>query len=182
MDELIQNGKSNFKIKQDLENHGFSEELIPENKQLSNRRTYLKSLILGELANNTKGGFYTWLQEHSKDFTQANPHEMLALAHDLNDKDFRLLISTKSLLKNAVRESRDSLGYLAMDSTHKVVSCQFILTTITTATTNQEMADIAYFLHAHEDSESFTYALTKIKSAIMEIYNYEWKINVSIFK
>jgi len=50
--------KSNFRIKEKLENQGYEEEINPSGKQLSNRRTYLTQLLLGELAKNTKGGFF----------------------------------------------------------------------------------------------------------------------------
>lgn len=181
VDEMIQDGKSNFKIKQSLEQQGFVEEVIPDNKQISNRRFYLRSLILGDLANNTKGGFFTWINEHKKDFNTASPHELIIISYELKETDFRLLLTTKSLLENATKENANATGYLAMDSTHKLVSCQFKFTTITTATVNQEMADIAYLIHAHENSETFTYALSEIKRSIKENYDFDWEVKVCIF-
>lgn len=178
VDEQIKGGKSNFKIKKFLEDEGFNDDVIPDNKQLSNRRRYLKSIILGELCQNTKGGFYSWLKDHTKDFSDASNHEMIIISHELNDKDFRLVLSTKSLLENAVKENQNCRGYMALDSTHKIVSCQFKFTTIATSTSNQEIADIAYIIHAHEDSETFTYALREIKNAIKSIFDFDWTVYV----
>ena len=178
VDEKIKDGKSNFKIKKFLQEEGFNDDIIPDNRKISNRRSYLKSLILGELYQNTKGGFYTWLKNHTKDLPNASDHEMIIISHELNDTDFRLIISTKSLLRNAVKENRNCSQYLALDSTHKIVSCQFKFTTIATSTMNQKIADIAYIIHAHENSESFTYALREIRGAIKKILNFDWTINV----
>jgi len=65
VDEYIQDSKSNFKIKEKLESEGFAEEVIPNSKQITNRRHYLRKITLKEMSLNTKGGFYKWLKEHT---------------------------------------------------------------------------------------------------------------------
>ena len=70
----------------------------------------------------------------------------------------------------------ESTGYLAADTTHKIISCQLKFTTLATATINQEIADIAYIIHTAEDSESLTFAFEEVRKAILEHYEYDWQV------
>ena len=181
VDQYIQDSKSNFKIKAKLEEEGFDENVIPTGKQLSNRRTYLIKVLLKELASNTEGGFYSWLEKNKNDFNKAGLHDMIVIDNKLIDNNFVLIVSSKALLQNALKESQEGVGFLALDSTHKLVNCQFKLTTITTASIEHEIADIGYVLHAHEDSQTFTYALGKLKDYIKKFLKVEWVIKVYFF-
>jgi len=173
--------KSNFRIKEKLENQGYAEEIIPTGKQLSNRRTYLTQSLLGELAKNTKGGFFQWLNNHEVKFENAKSHDLIIISHQLTKDNFILIVSSQSLLNNAATESINGEGFLALDTTHKLISCQFKFTTITTATINQEMADIAYVIHSNEDSTTFTFALSELKRFLKDTLELEWVINVFLF-
>ena len=68
VDEEIMNAKSNFRIKEKLDFQGFAEDLIPTGKQLSNKRTYLFKMLLGELGKNTEGGFCQWIKDNEVKF------------------------------------------------------------------------------------------------------------------
>lgn len=55
-DEYIEAGLSNFKIIEALQKEGYEE--MPDNRQLTLRRYYLKELILANLKGNKESGFY----------------------------------------------------------------------------------------------------------------------------
>ena len=156
VDEFLLDSKSNFRIRTKLEESGFPSGIIPTGKQLSNRRFYLMKLMLKELANNTEGGYYSWLKQNQVDFKKAGPHDLLLIDSQLTEKDFILVFSSKSFLQNASKESKEAVGFCAIDSTHKLVNCSFKLTTIMTSSINHELADVCYALHAHEDTPTFT--------------------------
>lgn len=146
VDKAIEEGKSNYKIKKLLDQEGFPENLIPENDQMTNRRSYMKKKILGGLVSNKAGGFYKWIKDRSINFQEADMHTLIILADDLSDDDFKLVLTTRALLQNAVKESKEGFGFMCMDTTHKLVTCRFKFTTIATATVNDEIADIGYIL------------------------------------
>jgi len=181
VDEYILDAKSNFRIKAKLEGLQFNEEVIPTGKQLSNRRTYLRKKMFEDFAKNTKGGFIKWIIDNHHEFSKAGPHDFMVLSHKLENDDFVLVVSTKSLLNNGKKKSRDLTGFVCSDTTHKLISCQLKLTTVATATINREIADIAYVIHAHENIETFNFAFTTIKKAIKDFLDYNWKVKVKIF-
>ena len=133
---------------------------------------------MGELVSNTKGGFYQWLQGNSKQFDKGKDHDLFILSHKLEEDDFVLIVSTKALLQNTIKENKQLYGFIACDTTHKLISCQFKMSTLTTSTLNREMADIAYIIHAHENSNTFTFAFNEIKKALKKLYKHNWNIKV----
>jgi len=137
-------------------------------------------MLLGELSRNTESGFYQWLKNHEVNFEEAKDHDLFVVAHKLSKENFVLIVTSKSLLKNVPKENQSGIGFLAVDTTHKLISCQFKFSTLITATINKEMADIAYIIHSNEDSSTFTYAFKEIKKALKEYLKLEWKVNVNI--
>ena len=98
--------KSNFRIKEKLDNQGYAEEIIPSGKQLSNRRTYLTQLLLGELEE-YKRRFFQWLNDHEGKIKNAKSHDLIIISHQLTKDNFILIVSSKSLLNNAATESKN---------------------------------------------------------------------------
>ena len=149
VDQLINSGLSNFKIINFLDSTiKVPSDLIPTNVQLTDRRHYLGRIILQELKKNTKGGFYSWLEANNLKIERATDHDFLILAHLLDNNNFVLIFSTRSLLQNGIKQAEiTGQSYLAMDATHKLVSCGMMFTTFATSTLNQEIADIGYMLH-----------------------------------
>jgi len=72
MDLDIRSGLSNLKITEKLKDmYKILKDLIPNNGQITNRRFYLKKIIIGEsgeLKNNTKGSFAKWREENNVAF------------------------------------------------------------------------------------------------------------------
>ena len=131
---------------------------------------------------NTKGGFYSWLEKYNLKIERAKDHDFLILAHILEANNFMLIFSTRSLLRNSIKQDEiTNQSYLAMDATHKLVSCGMQFTTFATATLNQEIADIAYMSHYKENSETYVYGLTTIKETLKTYFNFEWKPKVLFF-
>lgn len=183
VDELIKIGVNNFKIIKHLEAEiNVPDDLLPTNKQITSRRHYLMGRILKELKNNKLGGFITWLSENTIPVSDASDHDFLVLDHTLQEDDFIIIFSTKSLLANAVKQAQvTGKSFLALDSTHKLVSCGFMFTTFATATLMQNIADIGYMLHYHEDSKSHVVGLKAIKQALLDICGFNWEPKVYIF-
>ena len=125
VDEYLMDSKSNFRIKEKLEAENFHDDVISTGKQLSNRRSYLKTMLLGELSRNTESGFYQWLKNHEVNFEEAKDHDLFVVAHKLSKENFVLIVTSKSLLKNVPKENQSGIGFLAVDTTHKLISCQF---------------------------------------------------------
>jgi len=165
-----------------LEEDFFNEEVIPSGKQLSNRRSYLRMKMFQDLSQNTEGGFYRWLNDNNVEFSQANPNDFMVLSHSITSDDFILIVSTKSLLNNVVKENKELYGFLACNTTHKLISCQLKLTTVATSTIDREIADVAYIIHAHENTETFIYSLKEIQKALKKYYDHDWKVQVSFLK
>ena len=67
VDQLIVAGLNNYKILASLDSDKeIPQSLIPNNNQLTDRRHYLTRTALRELNNNTKSGFYAWLEKNKK--------------------------------------------------------------------------------------------------------------------
>ena len=155
------------------------EQEIPTMRQISTRRYYLKGKILEELKNNTKKGFYQWLSQNTKQNFSDYAENDIILNHKLEKSVFYLIVSTKELLKNAIQQAESTnQSYLATDATYKLISCQFIFSTIATITKDHEIADIAYFIHSNEDTEAYIYALTQVKETLKTHFNIDWSPKV----
>ena len=117
MDLDIRSGLSNFKITEKLKDiYKVPEDLIPNNDQITNRRFYLKTVITDELKNNTKGSFAKWREENNVAFETALPHDFLILDHILTEDDFVLIVSTPSLLLNAIKQDKKTQNsFIALD-------------------------------------------------------------------
>lgn len=177
---MIKIGLPNFKIIQKLEEEKIESSLIPTNSQISDRRYYLKNIILGELKKNTKGGFLNWYEENNSKFQDCGDHELIIVNYLLEKDNFILLITTKGLLKNAINQSNITRkAFIAIDATHKIVSCRFRFSTFATCTLNQEIADIAYMVHSSEDTDSYEYGLKELKKFLRENFNFEWDPEVN---
>jgi len=180
VDQLIVAGLNNYKILASLDSDKeIPQSLIPNNNQLTDRRHYLTRTALRELNNNTKSGFYAWLEKNKKKPEEITDHDFLILYHLLCEDNFILIFSTKSLLHNAKKQAESTQhSFLAMDATHKLVSCGFLFTTFATSTLNQEIADVAYMLHYKENTETYSYGLLNIQTALSKHFDFEWKPKV----
>ena len=68
VDKLIKSGLPNEKIIKFLKDEKkVKEEILPTNRQLTDRRYHLKKVVLKHLKENTKGKFVNWFNLH-KDF------------------------------------------------------------------------------------------------------------------
>jgi len=110
----------------------------------------LSKLILGDLANKTEGGFFTWLEKHNIDFLDAQIDDIIIIYKKVKPDDFILIMLTKGLLRNAAKESVEGQGFLCLDSTHKLISCRFMFSTLISATISKEASDIANVIHSSE--------------------------------
>lgn len=178
VDKLIRSGHSNEKIIKFLKDEKkVKEEILPTNRQLTDRRYHLKKVVLKHLKENTKGKFVNWFNLH-KDFDKQN-NDLICLSYILEENNFILLFTSKALLKNAILQAGvKGNSFIALDATHKVISCRFKLSTFATANLNQEIADICYMIHAHEDESSYLYGLKQIRKALKDIFNFDWDPNV----
>ena len=70
------------------------------------------------------------------------------------------------------------MSYVAVDATHKIISCRFKFSTIATCTIDQEIADIAYIIHAKEDSASYSWAFNELKQVLFDRFDFEWSPKV----
>lgn len=181
VDDLIRLGLTNYEILNELEEMEIPEDTIPTHRQISNRRFYYKNAMLAELHDNTKGAYEKWLLEHSGSLDDCENHEFIILSSYLQDQDFALLVTTKKLLNNAKMQGEQTgMSFLAVDATHKLISCGFKFSTIATCTMQQEIADVAYLIHAHEDYASYGYAFSQLKTTLEEYFNFQWKPQVII--
>lgn len=166
-------GLSNYKLLEILKKDGYKD--LPTYKQLSSRRYYLKNTILKELKANTKRGFFAWLEETTKGNSQSLEHNMVVLQRLLEGKNFMLLVTTKELLKNALNQAQiTSKPFFALDTTYKLISCQFKFTTFITVNYKHQTADLAYLIHANEDADSYLFGLNGIKAAIKSHFDFDW--------
>jgi len=180
VDEFIRCGLSNYKIRTLLEeDDDVPESAIPEEKQLTNRRYYLKKEILKELNTNTKGGFTKWLNKHSIEYKKAEEHRMLVIASKLDKNNFILVLSTKAMLNNLILQAQGSnYSFLSLDATHKLMSCQFKLSTFATSTFSAQIADVIYEIHCYEDAESYSYIFSSLKKYLKENLKFKWDFKI----
>lgn len=153
------------------------EEILPTSTQLTNRRFYLKKEILKDLKEKTLGGFTNWIKKMNQKVKQCGLHDFVIISWKLTDIDFKLMFTTRALLLNAVLQSMNG-QYLSIDSTHKLVNCDFKFTTFATVTESQKIADICYMLHFHEDSEAFVYGMKELQKTLKENFKFSWKPTV----
>jgi hypothetical protein len=177
VDDMLLLGVKNYKIITTLKKE-FPKDLkfIPSNSQLSTRRHYLKTIVLKELS--SKGEFATWAKKFSYN-SKNKDHDLIVINWELSEEDFRLIYSTRGMLRNAVNQARTGKSFLALDSTHKIISCGFKLTILATTTANHEPAEIAFMVHRYEDSESYEFAFNEVKKVLKEIFKFNWQPKVS---
>lgn len=182
VDSDIRSGLSNFRILEKLKDViKVPEEIVPSNDQLTNRRFYLKTIITGDLAKNTKGGFIKWKEENSVEFSSALPHDLIVLKYFLDENDFMMLVSTPSLLRNCVKQANGTnRSFLALDATHKLISCGFLFSTFATCTMDQEIADIGYMIHAKENTETYVFGLTALKEGLKKHLDFDYNPKVFV--
>jgi hypothetical protein len=149
---------------------------LPSNSQLNSRRHYLKILIIKELS--TKADFLEWISKHSKFSTTTKDHQLIILSYRLTADNFLLLYSTKAMLRNLILQEKTGASYLALDTTHKVISCGFKLTVFATTTIQHEIADVAFLVHQFEDTDSYKYGLQELKRFMKDKFAFDWKPKV----
>jgi len=104
---------------------------------------------------------------------------MLIIAKKLDKKDFILVVSTKAMLKNLVFQANsDNYSFISLDATHKVLSCQFKLSTFATSTFTSQIADVAYAIHCHEDANSYSFVISNLKKYLKDNLNFLWDLKV----
>ena len=55
--------------------------------------------------------------------------------------------------------------FIALDSTHKLISCRFLFTAIVTSTMDQEISGITYMVHAKDNTETHVFGLNTSKES-----------------
>lgn len=97
----------------------------------------------------------------------------------LEQKNFILVVASKNLLNNAkIQAETTNESFVATDSTHKLISCQFKFSTFMTINYSHKAADFAYMIHSHEDRDSFAFGLQAIKETLKNNLNFEWSPRV----
>jgi len=182
VDDLIRLGLTNYEILEELDENNIPETIIPTHKQISNRRFYYKNKILYDLKDHSKGSYDKWVNEHKGSLSNCGDHDFIILSSNLKEQDFMLLVTTKALLSNSKAQAEETqASYVAIDATHKLISCGFKFSTIATCTMQQEIADIAYLIHAHEDYKSYNYAIDEISEALKTHLDFIWQPQVKIY-
>ena len=83
-------------------------------------------------------------------FFDAQIDDIIIIYKKVKPDDFILIMLTKGLLRNAAKESVEGQGFLCLDSTHKLISCRFMFSTLISATISKEASDIANVIHSSE--------------------------------
>lgn len=138
----------------------------------------MKRLIIKDM--NTKGQFTSWAKKYLYN-EKRKADDLIVLAYEMNDDDFKLLYSTKSLLKNIILQASTGDPFFACDTTHKIHSCNFKLTLFATTTIDHNVSDIAYLVHMHEDAAAFEYGLREIKDCLKKNFSFDWTPKVLLF-
>jgi len=141
----------------------------------------LKNKVLKELKANTEGSFIKWLEQNKKNIKKCKQDDIIILDHMLSDSNFMLVVSSKALLLNAIRQQRTGNSYLAVDATHKIISCHFKFSTFATSIINQQIADIAYMVHMDEDSQSYIFGLKTIQKFLEKCFKEKWQPQIKFF-
>ncbi len=91
-----------------------NEDLMPTSQQITSRKQYIKRIVLKELL--TIRDWDLWLRKYEYD-KYTKEHDLIILHSFLDEDNFLLVYSTKSLLKNIINQSQSEQTYFALDTT-----------------------------------------------------------------
>ena len=105
---------------------------------------------------------------------------MLVIDEKLDKNDFVLILTTKAVSKNLFYQAKASnYPFLALDSTHMILSCRFKVSTFATTTFSPQIADIYSVIHSNEDAETCSVAISKLKTYLKKHLKFEWEVQVN---
>ncbi len=104
-----------------------------------------------------KGSYTQWILAHK--FDPERPDSLYVLGYKLEKKDFIFVMSSLTLLKNAKPENQFSEGYVAVDSTYKLLSCKFPVMIFSTRDKNKKHKVIAFAIVSNESRQNFEFII-----------------------
>ena len=168
--ELVDNGKRPRKIHmQLLEEYASS---CPEYSEVRNCVYFYKKTKLSEIMEKNKEEFDKWIDSHLIPNTD---DECFVLDHSVNSEEFRMTVSSKTLLLNAVTQAKFAKSLVFVDSTYKIINSGLILMVMGTQTLEHQFRPIAFQISLQEDTKYSQKFFVAVKNGISEIINKDWE-------
>ena len=145
--------------------------------------------LLSSLKGNTIGDLHTYLSENT--LSKSSRKHAFGVLHgwrangpiDLESEaaDICFVMTTKNLLRNAVRQSRSELvSFLDIDQTYSLNERGYPVTVVGTVTRSHQFKLIAIGVSRHEDQQANELILETIKDGMRELIDFEWTPRVAM--
>lgn len=153
------------------ERNDIPEKYIPKKPQVASFAFLLRKKLIEKYVKNNEDSLNNFIQNNS--WSNINQDTQLICLHgELNPDKFLLVITSKILLTNILRQYQACGNtYLYIDATYKLINNGFSLLTLGVENKSHNFRFVACAISAHENTEAYTCFLSKISEALETQYN-----------
>jgi len=177
---LVETRVKNVKIINYLrEEAKLEEESMPWAAQLNRFRWYYRATKINEIGVKVKSTYIEWIDKNK--LNEENPDNLFVIDYKLGPKEFIFVLSSLTLLQNAISEDQYVEGYACVDSTFKLMNCKFPLAIFSRRDKAKKHRVIAFAILSAETKENYSFTLNAIHDSILKELNLNWRVKVNYF-
>ena len=147
---------------------------MPNKQQIGAYNCLCRKNLIEKEVQESKESLEKFLEAHALQNAKSQ-NDLICLESDLKAKNFLLIMTSKALLFNVIKQERaNQNSFLHVDATYKLLRNGFCLLTLGTENSSHNFRFIACVITSHEDGNSYERFLKRIKIALKDIFDFNW--------
>jgi len=167
-------------IRSSLRDLMIPETYMPSKEQIGSFTATLRRKLVENFLKDNMDPIKKFVDDHSWNKAKKES-DLICLESDLKYENFLLVVTSKALLWNVVKQERShGESHFYTDATYKLLLNGFSVLTLGTENSNHNFRLIALAISAHENTSSFNRFFSRVKVSLQSYFSFNWKPNFMV--